>query len=179
MGSMATAPKHSGLVAPPSENRTANLSRPEAAAGATSTKLLEVGMESGSNGWLKGACGVGQRRRCLGLAHRNSGNAAEALHKDLPALTAYLKEQALTVNSLVIHRADLAGLAQDGVSTNQQDSFGRSEGKEAQQGERNRELKGGSESTQSESGYLPAEYLQSPTIENSELRRNGWFTAIA
>ena len=176
---VARATEHAGLVDPAPEGRTVNLDRSEPTVAGASTKLLEVGMASGSNGWIKVRAESDSGGAISASVTANTGTAVEALHKDLPALTAYLKEQAVTVNSLVVHRTDPGGSIQDAVTTSQQDHFGRSEGNERRQGEPDRDVQGGPARMQNESDYLPIEYVPSSSIESTVRRSNGWFDAIA
>ncbi len=179
VGAAAKATEHASLIAAPPESRIGSFDRAEATVSVASPKLLEVGMASGSNGWLKVRAESDSGGAVSASLIANTANAAEALHKDLPALTAYLKDQALTVNSLVVHRTEPGGSTQDAVTTSRQDNFGRSEGNGGQQGEPDRGVKSEPDPVQTESDYLPTEYLPSSSIDKPVPRASGWFNAIA
>jgi hypothetical protein len=78
--------------------------------GATPTSL-EVGLANGTQGWLKiraEMTGGGQVNASLSSA---TPAGQEMLHRELPALTAYLHQERVAVNTVVVHAATAAGAA--------------------------------------------------------------------
>jgi hypothetical protein len=75
--------------------------------------VLEVGIASGSHGWLKVRAEFGQMGEVAASVVASSAGAAEGLHKELPAITAYLEGERVGVGSLVVNAADKGAGAQD------------------------------------------------------------------
>ena len=67
--------------------------------------VLEVGVPNGTQGWLKiraEMAGGGAINASLSTA---SPAGQEMLHRELPSLTAYLQQERITVNAVVVHEA--------------------------------------------------------------------------
>ena len=82
----------------------------EASAGA-----LEVGLATGTHGWLRVRAELGEGGTVLAQVVARAG-AAESLHKDLPAISAYLAHEQVGVSSLVVHAMEAAAPASDALS---------------------------------------------------------------
>jgi hypothetical protein len=78
--------------------------------GATPT-TLEVGVANGTQGWLK----IRAEMTGGGVVNASLSSATSAgqemLHRELPGLTAYLHQERVTVNTVVVHTATAAGAA--------------------------------------------------------------------
>ena len=160
------------------ENRSLHSAQQQPSVSAGSTRLLEVGLESGTNGWLKVRAESDGRGEISASLIATTGNAVEALHKELPALTAYLKDQAVTVSSLAVHRADSGGPMQ-GASTGRQDSFSRSEGKEGQQAGSDRRVHETTDLLQHDLDHPSTGYFHAPQPERVIARSSNRFVAVA
>lgn len=70
---------------------------------------LEIGMQNGTHGWLK----VRAEMTDSGVVNASVSTATaagqEMLHRELPALTAYLHEEKVAVNMVVVHAPTTAG----------------------------------------------------------------------
>ena len=64
---------------------------------------LEVGFQSGTHGWLKVRAEMVDGGVVNASVSAASSTGQEMLHRELPALTAYLQEEKVAVNTLVIH----------------------------------------------------------------------------
>jgi len=80
--------------------------------------VLEVGVASGSHGWLRVRAEFGQAGEVAASVVASTAGAAEGLHKELPALSAYLAGERVGVNSLVVNAAEKGAVAQDAVLSN-------------------------------------------------------------
>jgi hypothetical protein len=79
--------------------------------------VLEVGVASGSHGWLKVRAELDGSGGVAASVTANSTSATETMHKDLPALSAYLSSESVGVSSLVVNQALAAGMATTGAAT--------------------------------------------------------------
>ena len=70
---------------------------------------LEVGIQNGTNGWLKVRAEMADGGVVNASVSSPSPMAIEMLHRELPALTAYLQEEKVAVNTVVVHAASSAG----------------------------------------------------------------------
>ena len=86
--------------------------------------VLEVGVASGTNGWLKVRAEMDGAGGVSATVVASTASAVEALHKDLPALSAYLKDESVGVSSLVVNRAEAGAMAQNAASGSGPGSFG-------------------------------------------------------
>ena len=75
--------------------------------------VLEVGIASGSHGWLRVRAEFGQMGEVAASVVAASDGAAQGLHKELPALSAYLVGERVGVSSLVVNAAEKGAGAQD------------------------------------------------------------------
>jgi hypothetical protein len=75
--------------------------------------VLEVGIASGSHGWLRVRAELGPAGEVAASVSAASAGAAEGLHKELPAISAYLAEERVGVGSLVVHAMERGAGAQD------------------------------------------------------------------
>ena len=69
---------------------------------------LEVGISNGSQGWLKIRAEIGGGGGVNASLSATVPSGQEMLHRELPSLTAYLQQERVAVNSVVIHTS--AGL---------------------------------------------------------------------
>ena len=70
---------------------------------------LEVGIQNGTNGWLKVRAEMADGGVVNASVSSPSPMAIEMLHRELPALTAYLQEEKVAVNTVIVHSASSAG----------------------------------------------------------------------
>jgi hypothetical protein len=80
--------------------------------------VLEVGIASGSHGWLRVRAEFGQMGEVAASVVAASPGAAVGLHKELPALSAYLAGEQVGVSSLVVNAAEKGAGAQDAALNN-------------------------------------------------------------
>ena len=94
---------------------------PESTLNATPT-ALEIGMPHGTHGWLKVRA---EMENGAVTASLSSGTATgrEMLHRELPALTAFMHQEKLVVNALVVKDAgaSVSGGSGDGTGSHQQE----------------------------------------------------------
>jgi hypothetical protein len=64
--------------------------------------VLEVGLTGGAHGWVRVRAEVGQTGEVQASLVAANAGAADALHKQLGAISAYLKKEAVSVSSLVV-----------------------------------------------------------------------------
>ncbi len=99
--------------------------------------VLEVGIQNGTHGWLKVRAEMADGGVVNASVSAASSAGQEMLHRELPALTAYLQEEKVAVNAVVVH----APLAAESVARNSagmadaagQESQRSDEGKEQRQ----------------------------------------------
>jgi len=116
----------SGIGGRTSETAFAGLKQTEAnTPAATGTDLrtlvatpnvLEVGVDSGTHGWLRVRAEMGQMGQVTASVTAASSGAAEGLHKELPAISAYLAGERVGVSSLVVNAADKGAATQDALA---------------------------------------------------------------
>jgi hypothetical protein len=102
----------SSVDAAPTHTGTSSLSAPQTLV--ATPNVLEVGLASGTHGWLKIRAelepATGQVSAAV-LASSNS--AAESLHHQLPAISAYLAGEQVNLSSLVVDRTSTPNMAAD------------------------------------------------------------------
>jgi hypothetical protein len=76
--------------------------------GATPTSL-EVGIQNGTHGWLKVRAEMTDGGVVNASVSAVSSAGQEMLHRELPALTAYLQEEKVAVNAVAVHGPSAAG----------------------------------------------------------------------
>ena len=76
--------------------------------GATPTSL-EVGIQNGTHGWLKVRAEMTDGGVVNASVSAASSAGQEMLHRELPALTAYLQEEKVAVNAVAVHGPSAAG----------------------------------------------------------------------
>jgi hypothetical protein len=76
---------------------------------ATST-ALEVGIPSGTHGWLKVRAEMADGGVINASVSAASSSGQEMLHRELPSLTAYLQQEKVAVNTVVVHTATAEGV---------------------------------------------------------------------
>ena len=77
--------------------------------------VLEVGIASGSHGWLKVRAEFAQTGEVAASVVASSASAAQSLHKELPGISAYLAGERVGVSSLVVNSAERSAGTQDSV----------------------------------------------------------------
>jgi hypothetical protein len=75
----------------------------------TTPTALEVGIQSGTHGWLKVRAEMTDVGAVNASVSSSSSAGQEMLHRELPALTAYLQEEKVVVNAVVVHAPLAAG----------------------------------------------------------------------
>jgi hypothetical protein len=70
---------------------------------------LEVGIQNGTHGWLKVRAEMAEGGLVNASVSAASPTETEMLHRELPALTAYLQAEKVAVNAVVVHAASNAG----------------------------------------------------------------------
>jgi hypothetical protein len=65
--------------------------------------VLEVGIQNGTHGWLKVRAEMADGGVVNASVSAASSAGQEMLHRELPALTAYLQEERVAVNAVVVH----------------------------------------------------------------------------
>jgi hypothetical protein len=71
---------------------------------------LEVGIPNGTHGWLKVRAEMADGGVINASVSAASSTGQEMLHRELPALTAYLQQEKVVVNTVVIHTTVAAGV---------------------------------------------------------------------
>jgi hypothetical protein len=71
--------------------------------------MLEVGIQNGTHGWLKVRAEMADGGVVNASVSTASSAGQEMLHRELPALTAYLQNEKVAVNAVVIHAASVTG----------------------------------------------------------------------
>jgi hypothetical protein len=70
---------------------------------------LEVGIQNGTHGWLKVRAEMADGGLVNASVSAVSSSGQEMLHRELPALTAYLQQEKVVVNTVVVHTTAAAG----------------------------------------------------------------------
>ncbi len=70
---------------------------------------LEVGVQNGMHGWLKIRAEMTEGGEVNASVSTASSTGQEMLHRELPALTAYLVEEKVAVNAVVVHASPATG----------------------------------------------------------------------
>ena len=78
-----------------------------------SSGVLEVGVANSTHGWLRVRAEVDEGGAVVAQVLATNAVAAEGLHKELPALSAFLAHEQVGVSSLVVHAPANAAGAQD------------------------------------------------------------------
>jgi hypothetical protein len=109
---------------------------------------LEVGIQNGIHGWLRVRAEMAEGSTVVNASVSAASSAGqEMLHRELPALTAYLQEEKVSVNAVVVHALSAvasesrssAGMDGAGGQTPQKENKG---GEEWQQNIRKTDLSG-------------------------------------
>jgi hypothetical protein len=112
---------------------------------------LEVGIQNGTHGWLRVRAEMTDGGVVNASVSATSSAGQEMLHRELPALTAYLQEEKVAVNAISVH-ASLAG-GTDARSSSGTESTGSqtpqrsNEGEQQHQSLRKTTLNGSDETT--------------------------------
>jgi hypothetical protein len=77
---------------------------------------LEVGVQNGMHGWLKIRAEMTEGGVVNASVSTASSTGQEMLHRELPALTAYLVEEKVAVNAVVVHASTATGTDAGGSS---------------------------------------------------------------
>ncbi len=97
---------------------------------------LEVGIQNGTHGWLKVRAEMADGGVVNASVSAASSVGQEMLHRELPALTAYLQDEKVAVNAVVVH-APLGG-GNDGRSSAGMDSAGGQTSQRSDEGDEQR-----------------------------------------
>jgi hypothetical protein len=110
---------------------------------------LEVGIQNGTQGWLKVRAEMTDGGVVNASVSAASSAGQEMLHRELPALTAYLQQEKVAVNAITVHAPSAAGA--DARSSSGADGAGgqtpqrSNEGEQQHQGVRKTALNGSDE----------------------------------
>ncbi len=104
-----------GGVAGPARTDLPAISEPHRTLVATPT-ALEVGVPDGTQGWIKIRAEVGEQGQVNASLAAGSSASQEMLHRELPALNAYLHSEQMTVTATVSERSFAAVNGQGGAS---------------------------------------------------------------
>jgi len=85
---------------------------------------LEVGIPNGTRGWLKVRAEMVDGGVINASVSTASSAGQEMLHRELPALTAYLQQENVAVNTVVVHSIVPAGIESRGPGTGMEDGGG-------------------------------------------------------
>jgi hypothetical protein len=80
---------------------------------AATPNVLEIGVASGSHGWLRVRAEMGQAGEVSASVSAAAGSAAQNLHRELPAISAYLASERVGVSSLVVNAMEKSAAAHD------------------------------------------------------------------
>jgi hypothetical protein len=105
---------------------------------ASTPTSLEVGIQDGMHGWLKIRAEMAEGGMVNASVSTASATGQEMLHRELPALTAYLVEEKVAVNAVVVHVSQATGA--DARSSSGMDS---AEGQTSQRSNEGEERKQG------------------------------------
>lgn len=78
----------------------------EAKVFAATPGVLEVGIPSGTHGWLRVRAEVGNEGEINASLVTRSAGAAEELHKELPSISAFLTSEQVGISTVVVHAAE-------------------------------------------------------------------------
>jgi len=118
---------------------------------------LEVGIQNGTHGWLKVRAEMTDGGVVNASVSAASSAGQEMLHRELPALTAYLQEEKVAVNAVIVHAPSAAGM--DARSSSGTDGAGgqtpqrSNEGEQQHQSLRKTILKGSDETVSYRSSH--------------------------
>ncbi|MGH9597577.1 MAG: hypothetical protein ACRD3K_12340 [Edaphobacter sp.] len=71
--------------------------------------MLEVGIQNGTHGWLKVRAEMADGGAVNASVSAASSSGQEMLHRELPALTAYLQDEKVAVSTVVVHTSPIVG----------------------------------------------------------------------
>jgi hypothetical protein len=71
---------------------------------------LEVGIQNGTHGWLKVRAEMTDGGVVNASVSAASSAGQEMLHRELPGLTAYLQQEKVAVNAVIVHVPSAAGV---------------------------------------------------------------------
>jgi hypothetical protein len=78
---------------------------------------LEVGIQNGTHGWLKVRAEMTDAGVVNASVSAASSAGQEMLHRELPALTAYLQEEKVAVNAVIVHAPSVGADARSSSGT--------------------------------------------------------------
>ncbi len=118
--------------------------QPEDARTLTATaQVLEVGVASGTHGWLRVRAEMGSGGEVAASVVANSAEAVQSLHRELPGLSAYLAREQVGVASVAVTSAGVP--AQEGGGSLAADAGGRDQARRQGAGQSSREFEPWSE----------------------------------
>jgi hypothetical protein len=94
---------------------------------------LEIGVQNGTHGWLRVRAEMTEGGVVNASVSAGSLAGQEMLHRELPALTAYLQEEKVAVNAVIVHAPAVSG--SDPRSSSAADSAGGQTPQRSNQGE--------------------------------------------
>lgn len=78
--------------------------------------VLEVGISSGTHGWLRVRAEVGVEGQITASLVTQRAGAAEVLNKELPSISAFLASEQVGISHVVVHAAESAAGAQNAAT---------------------------------------------------------------
>jgi hypothetical protein len=113
---------------------------------------LEVGIQNGTHGWLKVRAEMADGGVVNASVSASSSAGQEMLHRELPAMTAYLQGEKVAVSAIVVH-APLAAGAESRSSTGTDSAGGQMPQRNSEGGEQQNVRKGIAEDTDKAMSY--------------------------
>jgi hypothetical protein len=101
---------------------------------------LEVGIQNGTHGWLKVRAEMTDGGVVNASVSAASSAGQEMLHRELPAMTAYLQEEKVAVNAIVVHAPLVAG-AESRSSTGTDGTGGQTPQRSNEEGEQQQNVR--------------------------------------
>jgi hypothetical protein len=96
---------------------------------------LEVGIQNGTHGWLKVRAEMTDGGVVNASVSAASSAGQEMLHRELPALTAFLQEEKVAVNAVVVHAAGTGAASSNSAGGTNGEGGGQTQQKSNQQEE--------------------------------------------
>jgi hypothetical protein len=142
--------------------------------------VLEIGLTGGAHGWVRVRAEVGQTGEVQASLVASNAGAADALHKQLGDISAYLKNEAVAVSSLVVAAPERAYQSQ-GSATYEMPSGAGGAGAQAQGSRRDPEAPVGVVANVPDSGdwiSLPPATSSSSGLSLAGISSGGWLNVV-
>jgi hypothetical protein len=142
--------------------------------------VLEIGLTGGAHGWVRVRAEVGQAGEVQASLVASNAGAADALHKQLGDISAYLKNEAVAVSSLVVAAPERAYQSQ-GSATYEMPSGAGGAGAQAQGSRRDPEAPVGLVANVPDGGdwiSLPPATSSSSGLSLAGISSGGWLNVV-